>query len=160
MQHIKLIVVGKAAGFLAEGAAEYAKRLSTLCRFEVAELSEEPLDEKAASEKLVDAALLKEGGRILAAVPKGAALVALCVEGRQLDSEAFAAYLTEAAGSGMPAVAFAIGSSHGLHQTVKSAAQLQLSLGRMTLPHQLARLVLSEQVYRAMMIRAKRRYHK
>lgn len=160
MQHITILAVGKAGGFYAEGVAEYQKRLGSLCRFEVLELAEEPLREKNATPAQVEAALQKEGARILAAVPKGAQLVALCVEGRQISSPAFAALLEETAASGAPAVAFAIGSSHGLAPQVKQAAGHRLSLGELTLPHQLARLVLTEQIYRALMIRSGSRYHK
>jgi 23S rRNA (pseudouridine1915-N3)-methyltransferase len=160
MQRIGVIAMGKAAGFYAEGVAEYARRMRRLCRFEVAQLDEERLDEHNASPRQVEAALRREGGRILAAVPKGSVLVALCVEGRRLDSEAFAAWLDGVAQSGAPAVAFAVGSSHGLDGAVKRAATLRLSLSAMTLPHQLARLVLVEQVYRALMIREGGKYHK
>lgn len=160
MQHITLLCVGKAAGPLKEAAEEYQKRLSTLCRFEVKELAEETLHDKNASPAQVAAALEKEGQRLLAALPKGAKLCALCVEGRQMDSEAFAALLEGEALSGAGHVAFAIGSSHGLAPAVKSRAAHKLSLSAMTLPHQLARLVLAEQVYRAFMIRAGSKYHK
>ncbi len=160
MLKVSIIAVGKAAAFYAEGVREYQKRLRPLCRFEVLELPEEPLDEKKASPALVKAALAREGGRILAAVPKAAVLAALCVEGKQLTSEEFSALLEEEALRGAPAVAFAIGSSWGLAPEVKAAAAYSLSLGKMTLPHQLARLVLAEQIYRAMMIRTGNRYHK
>lgn len=160
MQHIKVIALGRAAGFYADGVAEYQKRMGRHCRFELVELAEEPVDEAHASPALVAAALEKEGGRILAAVPKAARLVALCVEGKQQTSEEFSAFLADAALGGAPAVAFAIGSSHGLAPAVKRQAALRLSLSGLTLPHQLARLVLVEQIYRAMMIRAGSRYHK
>ena len=160
MQHITVIALGKAAGHAAAGVAEYQKRLAPLCRFSVQELAEERVDEKSAGSALIQAALEKKGRRILAAVPKGARLVALCVEGGQMTSEAFAAYLDAAAQSGAPDVAFVIGSSHGLSEEVKRAAALKLSLSQMTLPHQLARLVLCEQIYRALSIRAGSKYHK
>lgn len=160
MQHIKVLAVGKAGGFYADAIREYQKRLGPLCRFEAVELPEEVLDEKKASPAQVAAALEKEGARLLAAVPQGALLVALCVEGRQQTTEAFSAMLEEAALRGTPAVAFAIGSSFGLGTAVKAAAGQKLSLSGMTLPHQLARLVLTEQIYRAMMIRGGSRYHK
>lgn len=159
MQHVKVLAVGKAGGFYADAIREYQKRLGPLCRFEAVELPEEVLDEKKASPAQVAAALEKEGARLLAAVPKGALLVALCVEGKQQTTEAFSAMLEEAALHGTPAVAFAIGSSFGLGPAVKAAGQ-KLSLSGMTLPHQLARLVLTEQIYRAMMIRGGSRYHK
>lgn len=160
MQHITVIAVGKLDGAYAAGVAEYAKRLSRLCKLSIVEIPEETVDEKSASLALIAAALEKEGARILAAVPKGAALVALCVEGKALSTEQFAARLDEAANSGAGHMAFAIGSSHGLAPAVKARAGLKLSLSSMTLPHQLARLVLTEQIYRALMIRAGARYHK
>lgn len=159
MQRVDIIALGKTAGFYKEGVAEYTKRLQRHCRFTVTEIAEEALDEKAASPAAVQAALEKEGARVLAAMPKGARLVALCVEGYTMTSPQLAAFLDEAAQAGAP-VAFAIGSSHGLGESVKQAAALRLSLSAMTLPHQLARLVLAEQVYRAFMIRQNTKYHK
>ena len=91
---------------------------------------------------------------------KGAFLVALCVEGKQISSEELAGMLAQRAGSGAGDVAFVIGSSHGLDESVKRAAQARISLGRITLPHQLARLVLTEQLYRACTINAGMKYHK
>lgn len=161
MQRITLIALGKLnSRFYADGVAEYAKRLAPLCRFELVELAEEAIDEKAAGSTLVAAALEKEADRILAAVPKSARIVALCVEGKPLTSEAFAATLEQAALSGAGDMAFIIGSSHGLSNRVKDKAALRLSISAMTLPHQLARLVLVEQIYRAFMIRGGSKYHK
>lgn len=109
---------------------------------------------------MIEKALEKEGKAILAAVPKGAVLTALCVEGRQLSSEALAHRLSEWAVSGVSCAAFAIGSSHGLSPQVKQAAALRLSMSEMTFPHQLARVMLLEQLYRACCIEAGRPYHK
>lgn len=159
MQHIDLICIGKLnAAWCAEGVAEYRKRLSTLCDFRVIELPEQPLRED--SPALVQRALEKEAQAILANVRKGAAIVALCVEGKTLSSEELAAWLDDRAVSGAGDVAFVIGSSHGLAPAVKQAAALRLSMGRITLPHQLARLVLTEQIYRACCINRNIKYHK
>lgn len=160
MQHISIIAVGKTTGVYTAAVDEYAKRLQPYCRFEIVEIAEEPINEKNASPALVKAALQKEGARILAAVPKGAGLVALCIEGKQMGSDELAGFISQAAGSGTPAIAFVIGSSHGLADEVKQAAVRRLSLSKMTLPHQLARLILTEQIYRGMMINANSRYHK
>ena len=111
-------------------------------------------------EKQIAKALEKEGEAILHAVRKGAYLVALCVEGKQISSEELADLLAQRAGSGAGDVAFVIGSSHGLDERVKRAAQARISLGRITLPHQLARLVMTEQLYRACTINAGMKYHK
>ena len=161
MQKITLICVGKLGQeFLQKGCAEYAKRLGGFCDLKIVELPEELIREKSAGPAQIGKALEKEGERILAAVPKGASLAALCIEGKQISSEELAALLREKAGSGHADIAFVIGSSHGLSQRVKDQAQLRLSMSRMTFPHQLARLMLLEQIYRAASINAGTKYHK
>lgn len=138
MQTITLIALGKLnADYYAKAAAEYAKRLSAYCRLNIVELPEEPIAEKNASPAVIGKALEKEARAILAAVPKGSGLAALCVEGKQKTSEELAAYLDERAGSGAGDVAFVIGSSHGLADSVKQTASLRLSMSKMTFPHQL-----------------------
>ena len=109
---------------------------------------------------LFEKALDKEGKAILGNVRKGAAIVAMCIEGKQISSEELAQFLADRAGSGAGDVAFVIGSSHGLADEVKRAAALKFSMGRITMPHQLARLVLTEQIYRACTINAGMKYHK
>ena len=93
-------------------------------------------------------------------VRKGAAIVAMCIEGKQISSDELAQFLADRANSGAGDVAFVIGSSHGLSDEVKKAAALKFSMGRITMPHQLARLVLTEQIYRACTINAGMKYHK
>lgn len=115
---------------------------------------------KNASPAVIGKALEKEARAILAAVPKGSGLAALCVEGKQKTSEELAAYLDERAGSGAGDVAFVIGSSHGLADSVKQTASLRLSMSKMTFPHQLARVMLLEQLYRAFSINHGGKYHK
>ena len=159
--NLTVIAVGKLnAAYYRQAAAEYEKRLGAFCRVHVAELAEEPVAEKNAGPAVIVRALVKEGRAILAAVPTGAALVALCGEGRQLSSEALARHLAEWAVTGVSCAAFAIGSSHGLSPQVKQAAALRLSMSEMTFPHQLARVMLLEQLYRACCINAGTRYHK
>lgn len=161
MQNIDLICIGKLnASYFAAGVAEYQKRLGGFCNFRIVELPEVTIADKNASEKQIAKALEKEGEAILHAVRKGAYLVALCVEGKQISSEELADLLAQRAGSGAGDVAFVIGSSHGLDERVKRAAQARISLGRITLPHQLARLVMTEQLYRACTINAGMKYHK
>ena len=161
MQNIDLICVGKLnAPYFAAGVAEYQKRLGAFCNFRIIELPEVQIADKNASDKQIAKALQKEGETILASVRKGAYLVALCVEGRQVSSEDLAAMIAERAMSGAGYMAFVIGSSHGLSDEVKKAAALKFSMGRITMPHQLARLVLTEQIYRACTINAGMKYHK
>lgn len=161
MQHIDLICIGKLnAPYFAQGVSEYAKRLSAYCDFRIVELPEETIREKNASAASIEKALDKEADRILASVRKGAFIVALCIEGKQLSSEELADRIAQTAGSGAGDMAFVIGSSHGLSPRVKQAAVLRMSMSRMTFPHQLARLMLAEQLYRAFSINAGAKYHK
>ena len=152
MQNIDLICVGKLnAKYFAEGVAEYQKRLAAFASFRIIELPEEKIEEKNASDAVVKKALEKEGKAILSNVR---------IEGKQISSEELARFLADRAGSGAGDVAFVIGSSHGLAEEVKRAAALRFSMGRITMPHQLARLVLTEQLYRACTINAGMKYHK
>ena len=161
MQNIDLICVGKLnAKYFAEGVAEYQKRLAAFASFRIVELPEEKIEEKKASDAVVKKALDKEGKAILASARKGAAIVAMCIEGKQISSDELAQFLADRANSGAGDVAFVIGSSHGLSEEVKRAAALKFSMGRITMPHQLARLVLTEQIYRACTINAGMKYHK
>lgn len=161
MQNIDLICLGKLnAAYCAAGVAEYQKRLSAFCNFRIIELPEELIREKNASAAVIEKALDKEGTAILSHVRKGATIVAMCVEGKLVSSEDLAAFVSERALQGAGDIAFVIGSSHGLSPKVKQAAALKFSMGRITLPHQLARLVLTEQIYRAFSINNGIKYHK
>lgn len=161
MQRITVICVGKLGqDFLQKGCAEYAKRLGGYCELKVIELPEEQIRDKTASKAQIKRALEKEGERILASLPKNAAPVALCIEGKLCSSEELAGFLRDQAVFGRGEAAFIIGSSHGLSDAVKQRAVLRLSMSRMTFPHQLARLLLLEQLYRAASINAGTKYHK
>lgn len=161
MQSIDLLCVGKLnARYFAEGVAEYQKRLGAFYHFRIVELPEAPLPDKTPGPAAIEKALEQEGAALLKARRRGAYLAALCVEGKQISSEELAALIAARAGSGAGDMAFVIGSSHGLAQSVKAAADARISLGRITLPHQLARLVLCEQLYRAATINAGMKYHK
>ena len=161
MQKIDLICIGKLnAAYCAAGVAEYQKRLGAFCEFRIIELPEETISEKNASPAVIEKALEKEAKAILANVRKGAAIVALCVEGKLVSSGDLADCIAQRALSGAGDMAFVIGSSHGLSPQVKQAAAYKISLGRITLPHQLARLVLTEQLYRAFAINNHIKYHK
>ncbi|MBU3805838.1 MAG: 23S rRNA (pseudouridine(1915)-N(3))-methyltransferase RlmH [Candidatus Fournierella pullistercoris] len=161
MQKVDLICIGKLnAPYFAAGVAEYQKRLGNLCEFRIIELPEETISEKNASAAVIEKALEKEAKAILSNLRKGSALIALCVEGKLISSEDLAADLANRAVSGAGDVTFVIGSSHGLSPTIKKMASAKISLGRITLPHQLARLVLTEQIYRAFAINHHIKYHK
>lgn len=152
-----MICVGKLKEkFYIDASSEYIKRLGAYGKVSVVELSEVRKSQNA-SPKEIDACLAREAEAIFAAIPKGSAVVALCVEGKELSSPEFAAAIGKMQAAKLT---FVIGSSDGLHESVKKAANLRLSMSRMTLPHHLARVVLLEQVYRAMNILGGGKYHK
>lgn len=151
MLNIRVICVGRLKeNFYTEACAEYVKRMRTLCRLEMVELREETGERK----------LEKEAEAILAAIPPGSAVWALCIEGKMLSSEELAAKIAETALAGTGRIVLLIGSSEGLADRVKKTASFMLSMSRMTFPHHLARVMLLEQLYRAMMIGEGRKYHK
>ena len=160
MLTVKLICVGKLKEkFYMDACAEYRKRLSAYCHFELQELAESRLSD-APAEKEIAAALDREAADILKAVPAGSYLVPLCIEGKTMPSEDVARLIAEREGSGRPKLCFVIGGSYGLSPAVKSRADLKLSMSPMTFPHHLARVMLLEQIYRGFKINEGSRYHK
>ena len=160
MQKITVLCVGKLKEkFYLEAAAEYAKRLQRHCRLELVELPEQRLPD-APTQGDIDAALEREAAAIREKLPRGGALVAMCIEGQLLSSEALSRRLQDFALGGKSQVTFLIGSSFGLHPSLKSQADLRLSMSPMTFPHHLARIMLLEQLYRAFQIQEGTRYHK
>jgi len=160
MMSVTLLCVGKLREkWLKEACAEYTKRLAAYCRLSIVELPEEKLPERPA-EALRTAALQREAERVLAAVPQGAALVALCIEGRLFSSEELSSRLTKWQTEGESRLALVIGGSEGLDEAVKRRARLKLSMSPMTFPHHLARVLVLEQLYRAFSIAAGGKYHK
>ena len=160
MFEITLIAMGKLKEkFYISAAAEYAKRLGGYCRFSLLELPESRLPENP-SEAEIAAGLEKEAGVILERIPKGAWFCVLTPEGRELSSEAFAGKMKEVKLSGKSSACFLIGSSFGIAPRVKQRADLRLSMGPMTFPHHLARIMVLEQLYRAEAIQAGSKYHK
>ena len=138
---------------------EYLARLNKNFSVTVAEPKPEPLPPNP-SDNAIKLALDKEADKILAEISPRSALVAMCVEGKELSSEEFSQRLSDFALSGFSEVAFVIGSSHGLSDKVKNAAKLKLSVSKMTFPHELFRVMLLEQIYRAGEIQSGSKYHK
>ena len=157
---VHIICVGKLKEkFYADAVAEYVKRLGAYCKLQLTELPEErlPADPSRAQ---IDAALEKEAQAVRGKIPKGAAVIALCVEGTLLSSEKLAAKLEQWSAGGASNLVFLIGSSYGMHPFLKDMAQLKLSMSPMTFPHHLARVMLLEQVYRCFKIQEGSGYHK
>lgn len=158
MTAVTLIHVGDfRESYFREAEAEFRKRLRRFCEYRTVLIPEERISDED-SLPLIKRALEKEAEKIRAAIPPRSTVVALCVEGKQLSSEAFAALLEEKTQSGP--ICFLIGSSHGLDEGLKRDCQVRLSLSAMTFPHRLARLLLAEQLYRGFSILAGNTYHK
>ncbi len=159
MVEVTLICVGKLKEkFYLDACAEYIKRLGAFCKITVLELPEERKPESP-SPGQIEAALAREAEAIRRAVPRGAALIALCVEGREMSSEKLSETLSTLTMSASK-LALVIGGSDGLHKSVKDQAALRLSMSPMTFPHHLARVMVLEQLYRAFSIMNGGKYHK
>lgn len=160
MPEITLITIGKLKEkFYISAAQEYAKRLSGYCKFTLLELPECRLPE-APSPAEIAAGLEKEAEEVFSKIPKGAWFCVFTPEGKELSSEAFAQKLAQVKLSGKSSLCFLIGSSFGMAPRVKERADFRLSMGLMTFPHHLARIMVLEQLYRAEAIQAGSRYHK
>lgn len=160
MLKVTLITVGKLKeGYLRDAVKEYEKRLTTLCNLKCIEIDAAKLPDNPNSAQIA-AALDGEAMKILAAVPNGAYAVPMCIEGRQLDSEELSRKLGDLGVSGQGSVCFIIGGSYGLSDRVKQKADFKLSMSKMTFPHRLARVMLLEQIYRALKISNGAKYHK
>ena len=160
MLSVRLICVGKLGEkFWADAVKEYTKRLGAYCKLEIIELPEERLPEDP-SPAQIEAALSKEADAVRAKLPNGCLVIAMCVEGRERSSEELARYLADSAAQGASHIVFLIGSSFGMHESLKRQAALRLSMSPMTFPHHMARIMLLEQLYRAYQIAAGTKYHK
>lgn len=159
MLTVQLICVGKLKEtYWRDACAEYAKRLAAFCRFSIVELPESRLPENPSAAQ-IGAALREEGEKILSAA-KGGAVIPLCIEGKECSSVELAEKIETLALDGVSTLCFIIGSSFGLDDTVKQAGRWRLSMSPMTFPHQLARVMLCEQIYRAFQINSNGKYHK
>lgn len=157
---IKVVTVGKLKEkYLKDGIAEYSKRISRFAKLEMIELADEKTPDRA-SESENQKILEIEGQRILSKVGDRDFVIVLAIEGKTLSSEEFSKQLEEASIKGFSTLTFIIGGSLGLSSAVKKRANLPVSFGRLTLPHQLMRLVLAEQIYRAFTIQQGSPYHK
>jgi len=159
MATIRFITVGSLKeDYLREAVKEYEKRLSGFCKVEEVNLKEARLPQDP-SDAEISRALAEEARAILASMPDRSYKIAMCVEGKQFSSEELAEKI-ERAFSETNELCFVIGSSHGLDESVKKAADLRLSVSKMTFPHQLMRVLLLEGVYRCMNIIKGTKYHK
>lgn len=160
MLTVNIICVGNLKEkYLKDAVAEYEKRLRAFCKFNIIELAEQKLPDNPSNSE-IKSALLKEAEKITAKIPKGSAVIPLAIEGKELSSEQLAHKFNDFSLNGVSTLSFIIGSSFGLDNSIKQSADMLLSMSPMTFPHQLARLMLCEQVYRAFSINNNTKYHK
>ena len=145
--------------YLRDALDEYKKRLSAYCKLNIIELQPHRIPDNPSANEIAGA-LETEGKEILSKIPNGAKVCAMCIEGKQLSSEELSANIDESAIQGYNNFTFIVGGSYGLSDAVKTRAHIRLSMSRMTFPHQLARVMLLEQIYRSFQISSGGKYHK
>lgn len=149
MLRVKVICAGRLREqYFEKACSEYEKRLSSMCRLEIKQVEERAN------------ALLKEAEDIEKHIPRGAFIVPLCIEGQEISSEGLAEKISGLMARGTSEICFIIGSSEGLHSRIKDMGDFKLSMSPMTFPHHLARVMLLEQIYRALSINSGGKYHK
>lgn len=160
MQKITLISVGRLKeDFFKAAEKEYAKRLGGFCDLKIIEVNQKQLPSNP-SDGQIEAALSLEADEIISKIPKGSEIITLCIEGKLYSSEELSQVIENNANMGSGNIAFIIGGSFGLSETVKAKSKIRLSMSKMTFPHRLARIMLLEQIYRAFQIGAGTKYHK
>lgn len=160
MLNINIICVGRLKEpWLKSACDEYLKRLRPYCKLDITELTPYRLPENP-YENEIQKALANEGEEIISHIPHGAKVFSLCIEGKQQPSQDFAKRLEEIPLEGCSTVVFVIGGSYGLSPEVKARSDFRLSMSQMTFPHQMARVMLLEQIYRAFQISSGGKYHK
>lgn len=160
MINIHLICLGTLKEkYLRDACAEYEKRLRTFCSLTLTEIQPKRLPDSP-SDAQIAAALDAEAQLISKKIPAGARVYALCIEGELMSSQQLCSDIESAAVSGSGTLAFIIGSSYGLAPQLKKSAQVRLSMSPMTFPHQLARVMVLEQLYRVFQISSGGKYHK
>ena len=161
MQNITIIAMGKVQkGFQLDGCNEYIKRLKTLCNLKIIQLEDVQLAEKNLNDTLIQKTLDREAEEIIKNIPKQSYVISMCIEGKQMSSEELAKLFNDKAVEGFSNICFIIGSSHGLSDRVKQLSHYKMSMSKMTFPHQLARVMLLEQIYRGFSIINGSKYHK
>ena len=156
---IKIYAIGKAKDFYKLGIDEYIKRLSPYAKIEMVELKDESISDKP-SDKEILKAIDTEGRRVLSLLKDNEYLISLDLNKKEWGSVEFSRYLSEKLESNGASISFVIGGSYGLSDELKKRVNDSFSLGKMTFPHQLARLILLEQIYRAFKILNNETYHK
>ena len=154
---VKIIAVGKIKEqYLKDAIKDYEKRLSSFCSFNIVEISAEQILDEALAEKYK----LLEAERILQQVKQNSYIVTLEINGKMFSSESFAQKIKELSNSGVSDITFIIGGANGLHEKISNISNLKLSFSKMTFTHQMVRMILAEQIYRAFKINNNEKYHR
>lgn len=156
---IKIYAIGKVKDFYKLGVDEYIKRLTNYCKIEVVELKDESINEKPSDKETLKAIVI-EGKRVLSQLKDNEYLIGLDLNKKEMDSVEFSKYLSNKLESNGANISFVIGGSYGLSDELKKRIDDSICLSKMTFPHQLARLILLEQIYRAFKILNNETYHK
>lgn len=160
MVKVTVLCVGKLKEeYWRNACAEYFKRMKRFADFSVIEVDEEKLPDNP-SPAQINNTILREGKRIISKIPSGSVTVAMCIEGKPYSSEELAKSIYNTAAHDSGNTVFIIGGSYGLSDEVKKLAKIKMSMSKMTFPHQLARVMLCEQIYRAFQINNGGKYHK
>ena len=160
MISVTVIALGKMKeSYMREFCREYEKRLKTLCKLNIIELTPCALPDNP-SQKQIETALDEEAARISEKIPTGSYVISLCIEGKQKSSEELAEMFNSVALNGTSSIVFIIGSSFGLSEKIKIGSNERFSMSKLTFPHQMARVMLLEQIYRAFSINNGSKYHK
>ena len=160
MLNITIVALGRCKEkYMRDFCAEYEKRLGAFCKLQLIELSPKALSDHPSSAEIT-AAMAQEAKQIRAKIPPNAYVFSMCIEGKQMTSPEFSQKLSTIALEGKSNIVFLLGSSFGLEEALKKESDFRFSMSKMTFPHQLARVLLLEQLYRAFQISAGGKYHK
>lgn len=160
MLTVNIICVGKLKEkYWTQAIAEYEKRLSAFCKFNIIEVNEEKISDNP-SDSQIQNTIVHEGERIESKLKKNSFVVSMCIEGKIISSEELSQMIEKASVEGFSSIDFIIGGSWGISQKLKGLSNAKISMGRMTFPHQLARVMLTEQIYRSFQISSHAKYHK
>ena len=160
MISVTVIAMGKLKEkYMREFSEEYQKRLSSYCKLNIVELAPKQLSDNP-SENEIKNALAAEAQQIKQKLPSNSYVFSMCIEGKQVSSERFSRKLSEIAVNGKSNIVFIIGSSFGLSDEIKNMSDFKFSMSEMTFPHQMARIMLLEQIYRTFQISSGGKYHK
>ena len=157
--NIKVYAIGKCKDFYKSGIDEYTKRLSSYCKLQVVELKDESIPDRPSSSQ-IQKAIEAESNRVLSLVKPNEYLISLDLNQKEMDSVEFSKFLASKLEDNGASISFVIGGSYGLSNELKKRANYSISFSKMTFPHQLARLILLEQIFRAFKILNNETYHK